>query len=333
MATTPLIVLHDHLDGGLRPATLLDLARTHKYSQLPTWDVEELTHVLHAPAGSDLVRYLESFIHPLAVLQTQEALERVAYEAVCDWQQDGVIYGEIRFAPELHMRNGLTMQQACQAVLKGLSQGPVPSRLIVTAMRNQRSSLEAATVAAELQHLGVVGFDLAGPEIGWPLHAHREAIALAKDAGLGITLHAGEAGGPHAVAEALDLGASRIGHGVTAVSEPAVLRRLRDSGTLLEVCVTSNLQTGVAPDVVSHPIQQLLQAGVRVSLQADNRTVSNTTASKEHDLVMTAHNWSVNTLTESLFSAVQGTFLSHTEKRALESQLRDRLSDLSPSPL
>jgi adenosine deaminase len=316
VASTPLIVLHDHLDGGLRPATLLDLARTHGYSQLPTWDVEELTHVLRAPAGSDLVRYLESFIHPLAVLQTQEALERVAYEAVCDWQQDGVLYGEIRFAPELHLRNGLTMQQACQAVLKGLSQGPVPSRLIVTAMRNQRASLEAASVAAELQHLGVVGFDLAGPEIGWPLHAHREAIALAKDAGLGITLHAGEADGPHAVAEALDLGASRIGHGVSAVHDQTVLQRIRDTGVVLEVCVTSNIQTGVTPDIASHPVQQLWEAGVLVSLQSDNRTVSNTTSSKEHALVTAVLGSEVDR--RSLEAALHGVFLSDEEKLSLQ---------------
>lgn len=328
----PFIILHDHLDGGLRPATLIALADTVGY-HLPTRDLDELTHLLRAPAASDLTRYLESFIHPLAVLQTADALERVAYEAVCDWHDDGGIYGEIRFAPELHLRGGLTMEQACLAVAKGLAQGPTPARLIVTAMRDQNSSLQAAQVAARLQDQRVVGFDLAGPEIGWPLQAHRESIAVAKDAGLGITLHAGEADGPHAVTEALDLGATRIGHGVAAVGEPALLRRLRDSGTLLEVCVTSNLQTGVASDVASHPIQQLLQAGVAVSLQSDNRTVSTTTASKEHDLVMTALDWSVNTLTESLFSAVQGAFLSDDEKRVLEHRLRARLSEVSPSPL
>jgi adenosine deaminase len=322
-AQIPKIVLHDHLDGGMRPQTVIDLAAENGYDALPTRDAYELEAML-LPTAGDLESYLQAFTHPVGVLQSQAALERAAFEAASDWVSDGVVYGEVRFAPELHTRNGLSFLEACCAVLRGLSQVPVTSRLIVTAMRHTNMSLEAARTAAKLKDSGVVGFDLAGPERGWPLAAHASAIAIARDAGLGISLHAGEAEGPAAVVEALELGAARIGHGVSAARDAAVMQRLIDTNTLLEVCLTSNLQTGVAESLHKHPVGILVDAGVPVSIQVDNRTVSSTTASQELDRAASVLGWTTQDKLAMTHASLIAAFADDATKKAVAEMIGSR---------
>ena len=322
LTTLPKIVLHDHLDGGMRPVTLMELAAACGYSGLQTQDLASVAELMRAPNAGDLIGYLEAFAHPVAVLQSEHALELVAYQAVQDWADDGVVYGELRFAPELHTRSGLSFEQACRAVLRGMRQAPIPSRLVVTALRNNSASLDAARVAAQLRDEGVAGFDLAGPERGWPLGAHTAAIQLAKQAGLGITLHAGEETGPDAVTEALDLGADRIGHGVAAARDRDVMARLRDSNIMLEVCLTSNLQTGVSSSLSTHPLHTLAAAGVAMSIQVDNRTVSDVSATSELGLAVGQLGWTdreVALMTRaSLASAFADEAVKQTISRVLD---------------
>jgi adenosine deaminase len=313
IAILPKVVLHEHLDGCVLPETLADLLERAGSAFDPT--------SVTAPQGATLERYLECFTQPLSVMQDASSLERIARELSHQWCQDGVVYGEVRFAPELHTRTGLSMPEAVEAVLAGLEQGPVPARLVLTAMRNKDRSHQVATVAASFASFGVVGFDLAGPEAGYPLSLHSDAINAARAAGLGITLHAGEAVGPGAVREALDLGAHRIGHGVTSILDPGLLDALANSTTMLEVCVTSNLQTGAAASLLGHQVKQLRDSGVTVSLQVDNRTVSGVTLSQEMHTVCQAFGWGSADLLEMLDTSIAAAFLPYSEKQDLRLRL------------
>jgi adenosine deaminase len=316
LSQIPKVVLHEHLDGSVLPATVWELADQQGVASILRTK-GHLHDMLVAPAGGDLPRYLRCFDAPLAVLQDEGSLERVAWELCQQWSIDSVVFGEVRFAPELHTRAGLSVEAACLAVLRGLQQGSVPARLIVTAMRNGARADEVASAAVALADRGVTGFDLAGPESGHPLQRHAGAISAAASAGLGITLHAGEALGPEAVVAALELGANRIGHGVRAVEDPALVARLAAEGVVLEVCVTSNVQTGAAPSVLQHQVDVLCKAGVRVSLQVDNRTVSATTLTREYELVAGAFGWGMGEFEAMYDRSLEAAFLSAEERRSL----------------
>ena len=294
----PKVLLHDHLDGGLRPATVAELARDAGYTGLPSHDPDVLAEWFTEGArGLDLVKYLSMFEHTVAVLQTVDALRRAALECVEDLAADGVVYAEIRFAPELHTERGLPLDDVVDAVLDGVrigtSRHPITVGVICTAMRTAAHSLEIAELAVRHRDEGVVGFDIAGAEAGYPPSRHLDACQLIARENFHLTLHAGEAFGLPSIWEALQwCGADRLGHAVRLVDDIAkrengsyALGRLaayvRDERVCLEVCPTSNVHTGAARSIAEHPIALLRELNFRVTINTDNRLMSGVTLSSE----------------------------------------------------
>jgi adenosine deaminase len=289
----PKVLLHEHLDGGLRVATLLQLLQAKGIAP-PAPDVPRLAAWFNANAhAGSLEKYLQGFGLTVAAMASHAALEQVAFEAAEDAALDGVVLAEFRIAPLLFEAHGLTGEAAVEALLAGLARSPLPlhqqSGLIVCAMRHlpPQETLRAARLALRYQHLGVVGFDLAGPERGYPASDHREALDLVLAAGLPLTLHAGEADSAQRVLDAARLGARRIGHGVQLVdalhgAAPAeLLLEAKSLDLHLEVCPTSNVHTGAAASIATHPITALWQAGISLSYHTDNRLMSCITHSQE----------------------------------------------------
>jgi adenosine deaminase len=294
----PKVLLHDHLDGGLRPSTVVELAAEIGYDQLPSADPDEVAAWLTRGARrGHLKYYLDAFQHTVAVMQTRDALVRVAAECAEDLAADGVVYAEVRFAPELHVAGGLSLDQVVEAVLEGFRRGSSGRRIIVyallTAMRTAARSLEIAELAVRYRDEGVVGFDIAGAEAGSPPTRHLDAFQYAARENFHITIHAGEGFGLPSIWEALlGCGAERLGHGVRIVDDIRVstdgtvsLGRLasyiRDRRIPLEMCPTSNVQTGAAPSIAEHPIGLLRQLSFRVTVNTDNRLMSAVTLSSE----------------------------------------------------
>ncbi|MEV7804712.1 adenosine deaminase [Microbispora sp. NPDC088329] len=285
--------LHCHLDGSVRPATVADLARAQGIT---------LTRPAHtlvtAPARcGSLARFLTFIDLPLRVLQTPDALRRAAHELVEDWHADGVVYGEARFAPQLHGRQGLTQDEAVKAVAAGLASGAaatgVRTGLVLCCLRHQTPDESVAVAETAVRHRDkVAGLDLAGDERLHPGAPHRPAFAVAQAAGLPCTVHAGEAAGPESVWEAIDvLGARRIGHGVRSASDRALLHRLRRERIALEMCPTSNVQTAAVPRLADHPAHALLMAGLSVTISTDTRTTSGTTLRREFGALREEFGW------------------------------------------
>ncbi len=289
MRRLPKVLLHEHLDGGLRVATLLELLHARGLDA-PAGDPDALESWFadRAHAGS-LVEYLRGFALTVAAMASLPALERVAFEAAEDARTDGVVLGEFRIAPLLFEPFGLAPEAVVEALLAGLARSPLPAGLILCAMRHEpvARSERVARLAAAYLGRGVVAFDLAGAEAGHPPGDHAAAIALSRDAGLGLTLHAGEADVGERVLEAARLGATRIGHGVRVADllrgarRDAVLAELHERGVHLEVCPTSNVHTGAAVSITEHPIVPLWRAGVSLSFHTDNRLMSQVTHSGE----------------------------------------------------
>ena len=285
----PKVVLHDHLDGGLRVATLIELLKMRGLP-LPADDAAgvDAWFQRHAHAGS-LAVYLEGFALTVQAMATPRALARVGFEAAEDALADGAVLAEFRIAPLLFEPHGVSGDAAVQALLEGLSRSALTSGLIVCSMRELPPSEteRAVRLAIRWHGRGVIGFDLAGAELGHPPGEHARALALARDAGLPLTLHAGEADGAPRVLEAVRLGARRIGHGVRlvdALHDPALaelLLQVKASGVHLEVCPTSNLHTGAAASIATHPIRALWRAGLSLSFHTDNRLISCITHSGE----------------------------------------------------
>jgi adenosine deaminase len=309
--SVPKVLLHDHLDGGLRPQTVLELARETGYRDLPGDNVEELTRRLTEGAHrGHLEVYLDAFRHTVGVMQTPEALRRVAAECAEDLAADGVVYAEVRFAPELHTERGLSLDEVVQAVLDGFADGSKGRRIkvyaLLTAMRTAARSLEIAELAVRHRDEGVVGFDIAGAEAGWPPSRHLDAFQYIKRENFHITIHAGEAFGLPSIWEAVQwCGTERLGHGVRIVDDIHIspegtvrLGRLaayiRDRRIPLEMCPTSNVQTGAAPSIAQHPIRILRQLSFRVTVNTDNRLMSQVTLSSEFHRLVTefGYGWS-----------------------------------------
>ncbi|MGD0062471.1 MAG: adenosine deaminase [Streptosporangiaceae bacterium] len=304
----PKVLLHDHLDGGLRPQTILELARETGYHDLPADSAEELTKRLTEGAHrGHLEIYLDAFRHTVGVMQTPDALRRVAAECVEDLAADGVVYAEVRFAPELHAERGLSLDEVVQAVLQGFRLGRASQAAkgrhitvyaLLTAMRTAARSQEIAELAVRYRDQGVVGFDIAGAEAGWPPSRHLDAFQYLKRENFHITIHAGEAFGLPSIWEAVQwCGTERLGHGVRIADDIEIsaagdvrLGRLaayvRDRRIPLEMCPTSNVQTGAAPSIARHPLRVLRQLSFRVTVNTDNRLMSQVTLSSEfHRLV------------------------------------------------
>jgi adenosine deaminase len=285
----PKAELHVHLDGSLRPATLLELAGERGVA-LPASDADGLARRMLVSSARNLEEYLEPFRITLAVMQDAEAIERIAFELAEDHAAENVRWLEVRFSPDLCTQQGMRSDEVLDATLAGLERAEratgILTGIIVCALRNfpAAHSIEMAELAAAYARRGVCAFDLAGSENGYPVEDHVEAVRVAERAGLGITIHAGEGYGPDSIRQALELGhAARIGHGTRLGEDPALLREVRDSGVVLEICLTSNVQTRVAASYAAHPLRAYRDAGLRVSLCTDNRLMSGVTLTREYE--------------------------------------------------
>ncbi len=338
IVAAPKVLLHDHLDGGVRPATVLELAREINYTGLPTNDVDELRRWFIADTpGSDLVRYLEGFAHTIAVMQTRDQIERVASETAVDLAADGVVYAEVRFAPELHLVGGLTLHEVVASVLEGFEHGvragaaqgrTIIVRTILSAMRQASLSETIAELAVEFREQGVCGFDIAGPEDGFPPTHHLRAFHLVQREDFHMTIHAGEAFGLPSIWEAVQFcNAERLGHGVRIVDDITehdgtyqlgrLANFIRDRRIPLEVCPTSNVHTGAAPSIGEHPIETLRRLRFRVTLNTDNRLMSGITLSSEFEACATAFNWTLEDMEWLTLNAAKSSFFPFDQRLAL----------------
>jgi adenosine deaminase len=329
----PKALLHDHLDGGLRPVTVLELADAVGYGELPAHDPDALAAWFHQGDSGSLESYLEAFDHTVAVMQTPAAVERVAYEAGVDLAADGVVYAEVRFGPSLLTRRGMDYEDSIEAALAGLSRAQresgIVAPLIITAMRQLADSEKVAQAASRFIGQGVVGFDLAGPEAGYPADDHLPATRTARRAGLGLSLHAGEGDGPDSVWRALDrCCAQRIGHGVRIIDDTVrvdgeiaslglVATQVRDQRIPLEVSITSNLHTGIAETALAHPVGPLYRAGFRITLNTDNRLMSGIALSDEYALAHNTLGFTVAELGLITEAAIEAGFGDYAERRRL----------------
>ncbi len=331
LKSLPKVLLHEHLDGVLRPKTVIELAKSANYGQLPTEDPEELARWFHQGANQgSLPKYLEGFAHTIAVMQSEEALERVAYEQAEDLSGDGVIYFESRFAPVFHTRMGLSHQQVVSAVLKGLERSQrdfgISSRLIICAMRNMDVSLEMAELAVDFRERGVVGFDLAGEEGGYPPKKHVEAFHYIQRQNFNITIHAGEGYGKESIWQAIQYcGAHRIGHGTRLIDDIAVAdgqavklgdlaQYVLDKRIPLEICLLSNVQTGAARSLAEHPFKIFYQEKFRVTLNTDNRLMSDTTMTKEFEAARDTFGLSLEDFERITINAMKSAFLPYDQR-------------------
>jgi len=339
IVAAPKVLLHDHLDGGLRPQTVIELARETSYEGLPTTDVDDLARWFRLAADSgSLERYLETFAHTVGVMQTAEALERVAAECALDLAMDGVVYAEVRFAPELHVERGLSLHAVVEAVLRGFRDGsataaaagsPIQVRALLTAMRHAARSREIAELAVAYRDQGVAGFDIAGAEAGHPPTRHLDAFQYIARANGHFTIHAGEAFGLPSIWEALQwCGADRLGHGVRIVDDITVkpdgeveLGRLaayvRDKRVPLEMCPSSNVQTGAAPSLAEHPIGLLRRLYFRVTVNTDNRLMSGVTLSSEMAALVEAFGYGPADLQWLTVNAMKSAFLPFDQRLTL----------------
>ena len=341
LRAAPKVLLHDHLDGGLRPATVVELAADCGH-ELPASDAESLaTWFAESADSGSLVRYLETFAHTVGVMQTRPALTRVAREAVEDLAADGVVYAEIRYAPELHVEQGLTLEEVVGAVQDGFEQGTEASggrivvRHLLTGMRQAARSTAIAELAIAWRDRGVAGFDIAGPEAGYPPTRFLDAFEYVRRENGHITIHAGEAFGLPSIWEAVQwCGADRLGHGVriiddidvTGVAEHGTtvgprLGRLasyvRDKRIALEMCPSSNVQTGAAPSIAEHPIKLLADLRFRVTVNTDNRLMSRTSMSNEFALLSENFGFGLDKVEWFSVNAMKSAFLPYDERYRL----------------
>ncbi|MGH9538583.1 MAG: adenosine deaminase [Terriglobales bacterium] len=331
MRRLPKVLLHEHLDGVLRPQSVIDLAKAANYSGLPTTDPAALAEWFHQGANKgSLAKYLEGFAHTIAVMQSEEALERVAYEQAEDLAKDGVVYFETRFAPVFHTRQGLTHQQVVSAVLKGLDRGRkdfgIASGLIICAMRNMDVSLEMAELAVDFRERGVVGFDLAGEEGGYPPKKHVDAFHYIQRENFNITIHAGEGYGKESIWQAIQYcGAHRIGHGTRLIDDIAVAdgkvvklgdlaQYVLDKRIPLEICLISNVHTGAARSLAEHPFKILYQEKFRVTLNTDNRLMSDTTMTREFQAAADTFGLSLDDFEKITINAMKSAFLPYNQR-------------------
>jgi len=338
----PKVLLHEHLDGGLRPETVLDLAREVNYRDLPTQDPATLREWFIADApGSDLVRYLEGFRHTTALMQSKEQLQRVASESALDLARDGIVYAEVRFAPELHLQRGLRLDEVVEAVLEGFAHGTrqaalegraIVVRAILSAMRQANASEEIAALAVSFRDHGVCGFDIAGPEDGFPPTEHLRAFHLIQREDFHMTIHAGEAFGLPSIWEAVQFcNAERLGHGVRIVDDikhvgdtfelGRLANYVRDRRIPLEVCPTSNVHTGAAKSVATHPIDVLRQLRFRVTLNTDNRLMSGITLSSEFEKCAAAFSWTLADMEWITLNAAKSSFYQFDQRLAMINQV------------
>ncbi|WP_034271234.1 adenosine deaminase [Haloechinothrix halophila] len=335
----PKVLLHDHLDGGLRPATIIELADSCGYDKLPTTDADKLGRwfVESADSGS-LERYLETFSHTIAVMQTADALFRVAAECAEDLAADGVVYAEVRYAPELLQEQRLTLAEVVDAVEAGFREGerrmavagrPIRIGTLLCAMRQNARAAEIAQLAVDYRDVGVMGFDIAGPEAGFPPTWQLDTFEYLRQQNAHFTIHAGEAFGLPSMWEAIQhCGAERLGHGVRIVDDITVTQDgsarlgqlasyVRDRRIPLEMCPTSNVQTGAAPSIIEHPIALLRNLSFRVTVNTDNRLMGGTCMSREFEELVGAFGYTLDDLQWFTVNAMKSAFLPFDQRLAL----------------
>jgi len=338
----PKVLLHDHLDGGLRPQTIIDIAQEIGYTALPTHDAIELATWFRESCDSgSLVRYLETFSHTIAVMQRREDIVRVARECALDLARDGVVYAEVRGAPELFTNKGLTMSDVVEATLEGFEIGikeaaaeghTIVVRSLLCGMRQNKNSQEVAELVVKYRDKGVVGFDIAGPEDGFPPSDQKDTFDYLRKEDAHFTIHAGEAYGIPSIWEAIQIcGAERLGHGVRIIddidfsgSEPKLgllASYVRDRRIPLELCPTSNLQTGAAASYAEHPIGVLAKLRFRITLNTDNRLMSQTSMSFEMEEAVKAFNWDFAELQRVTINAMKSAFIPYPERLKIIDQV------------
>jgi len=319
----PKAELHCHLDGSVRPATLLELARDQR-KRMPRDDAEALRDYMRVDDARNLEDYLERFSITLSVMQQAEAVERIAYELAEDAAREGVRYLEARYAPILNVREGLTGPQVVEASLRGLRRAErehgIVARVVICAIRNMppTTSLELAWLAVDFKDAGVVGFDLAGGEAGHPAAVHAAAFEHCAAHGLACTCHAGEGDGAGSVAQAMHAcHAHRIGHGTRLIEDPALLAEAKAAGVAVECCLTSNLQTRAVMSLDAHPLRAYFDAGLQVSLNTDNRLMSGTDLVTEYGLAAAHLGFTMDELARLARMGFENAFLPEAEKRVL----------------
>ena len=333
----PKALLHDHLDGGLRPQTIIDIAQEIGHT-LPTYGAAELAEWFRASCDSgSLVRYLETFAHTVAVMQRRDDIVRVARECAVDLARDGVVYAEVRMAPELLTEKGLLLTQVIEAILEGFRAGEAEAKSegrdirltsLLCGMRQNNRSQEVAELAVKYRDQGVVGFDIAGPEDGFPPSDQLSTFEYLRRENAHFTIHAGEAYGLPSIWEAIQLcGAERLGHGVRIVDDidfshsPARLGRLaayvRDRRVPLELCPSSNIQTGVADSFAHHPLARLAKLRFRVTINTDNRLMSATSMSREMYQMVKECDWTFQDLQRVTINALKSAFIPFDERLAI----------------
>lgn len=345
----PSVLLHDHLDGGLRPDTVIELADEVGYTHLPSRDSDALARWFDQSESGSLETYLEAFDHTVAVMQTQSALERVAYEAVLDLSRDGVVYAEIRFCPPHHIKGGLALREVVEAVASGMTRGSDETGLawglIVDSLRHLHVADDLARLAVACQDLGVVGFDLAGPEANFPPEDHLPGFRYAKRHGLGVSIHAGEAAkanGVRYMATSIDIcGADRIGHGVEIINDCVVedgeivslgkvAERFRETRVPLEMSPASNIATS-AISAADHPFGMLYRSGFNVQLNTDNRLMSNTSMTNEYRFATEEAGLSWSELEKVAIASMEAAFCDADTKRLIvEEKIRPGFADVEP---
>jgi adenosine deaminase len=331
----PKALLHDHLDGGLRPETIIEIAQQIGYKKLPTDDPKQLADWFEESCNShSLVRYLETFSHTIAVMQSKEAIIRVSRECAIDLARDGVVYAEVRGAPELFTEQGLTLDQVVEATLEGYKQGMAEAaregnkirvESLLCGMRQNDRSQEAAAAVVKYRNKGVVGFDIAGPEDGFPPTNQLETFEYLRKENAHFTIHAGEAYGLPSIWEAIQIcGAERLGHGVRIIDDidfsgdkpklGPLASYVRDRRIPLELCPTSNLQTGAAKTYSEHPIGMLAKLRFRVTLNTDNRLMSRTSMSNEMSECVKSFGWKFADLQRVTVNALKSSFIPFEER-------------------
>ncbi|MGM0508005.1 MAG: adenosine deaminase [Fusobacteriota bacterium] len=319
--------IHIHLDGSVRIATILDLAKKNEI-KLPADNKVNLKKYLQVnEKDKSLVDYLKKFQLPIKVMQTKENIERISFELLEDLANRNYIYVEVRFSPVLHMEKGLSLDEVVESVLKGMEKAKneygIEYGLILSVMRHmdRKTGMEILNLARDFKYRGVVGIDLAGDEENYPVDIFEKLFRVAKQYNIKYTIHAGEADGFKSVEKALDIGADRIGHGIRAFEDENLLERIKDENITLEICPISNYQTGVLKDFKDYPIMDFLEKGIRVSLNTDNQTVSNTNLIKEVEFLEKYFKISFEDVKKMVRNSILGSFTSKNTKRKLLEKL------------
>lgn len=330
----PKAELHCHLDGSLRIKTIIELAENQGVA-LPSKNEDDLLKILSVgPLDKSLEDYIKKFDITLSVLQTPTSLERAAFELAMDCHDDGVRYLEVRYSPVLHTQKGMHLSETVDSVKNGLAQAfnecGILTGIIICGIRHisPAHSLELANLSVEYKNKGVIGFDLAGAEENFPAKKHKEAFYLILNNNINTTLHAGEVFGPKSIHQAIHIcGAHRIGHGTRAIEDLDLLNYINDHRIPLEICLTSNINTRSVPSISTHPFKRYIDEKIRVTLNTDNRLISNTNLSKEYEIAINNFNLNESEVRTIIINGFKSTFQPHNERRKLIRKIVNELED------